>query len=177
MNSNISIRVRLDAKQYRQFCSFDNFRRQRRWFVPLLVSLILFTFAAAYLFLAKGSSGTVAGLLVGLGLAVPMFTFGIYLIQIESQIAAMQLKNTPEIYTLSFSDAGVLAFGAQQAKSSVNLPWDSFYAAYRRKDCIYLYFNEARAFILPDGQASVSGDQLYEYLEKHLPGGRCFVVR
>ena len=176
MSSNIRIHVHLDAKRYRQFCSFDNFRRQRRWFPPLLISLILFTGSVAYLFLSKGTSGTIAGLLFGLGLAVPMFTFGIYIIQIEGQIAEMQLRNNPEIYMLTFSEQGVLASGSQQAKSSVNLPWDSFFAAYRRKDCIYLYFNQARAFILPDGQATVSGDELYEYLKAHMPEGRCFIV-
>ena len=177
MSSDIRIHVRLDAGRYRQFCSFDNFRRQRRWFPPLMVSMILFTASAAYLFLIRGKSGAFAGLLFGLGLAVPMFCFGIYLIQIEAQIAQMRLKEKPEIYFLHFQDHGVKVSGGPKAASVVDLPWDSFFAAYRRRDCTYLYFNENRAFILPDGQANVSGEDLFIYLREHLPAGRCFEVR
>ncbi len=176
MTSDIRIHVHLNPGRYRQFCSFDTFRRQRRWFPPVLISMLLITASIAYLFLSVRPSGTIAGLLFGLGLAVPMFCFGLYFIQIEAQIAGMHLKEDPEIYFLVFRDHGVRASGVQQTKSAVELSWDSFFAAYRRRDCTYLYFSKDRAFILPDGQADIPGDELYAYLKEHMPEGRCFVV-
>ena len=176
MNSEIRIHVHLNSKQYRRFCAFDIFKRQRRWFVPVLTSMIVFTLAGAYTLLSKNQSGTVAGLLVGLGLAVPMFSFGMYLIQIEAQIAQLRLRQNPEIYWLHFREENVLAGSPGQSKPSAEIPWDQFWAAYRRKDASYLFFNQARAFILPDGQAenNVSGEQLFDYLRAHMPQDRCF---
>ncbi len=92
MASDIRIHVHLDPRSYRQFCAFDTFRRQRRWFAPLLVSMLLLAASTAYLFLSVRPSGTFAGLLFGLGLAVPMFCFGLYFIQIEAQIAGLHLS-------------------------------------------------------------------------------------
>ena len=169
----ISTRVRLYAKKYRQFCRFDNFQRQRRWFAPLLTCMILLTFSAAYMLISKNPSSTAAGLLAGLGLAVPLFCFGLYIIQIEAQIAGMKLGDEPEIYALEFDNDGVHAAGTGQARSGVDLPWNSFWAAFRRKDCTYLYFTQERAFILPDGQADVSGSDLFVYLASHMEKGRC----
>jgi len=57
----------------------------------------------------------------------------------------------------------------------VALKWSQMAAAYRAKGCIYLYVNPARAFLLPDGQADVSDDELWEYLVKHM-GEKCRVL-
>ena len=176
MKQDISIRVKLDPKQYRRFVNFDNFKRQRRYFIPLLVSVIMITLCVIDLLLDPGASGTTAGLLLGLGLAVPMVCFGLYAVQVESQIAAQKLKEMPEVYELKFLEEGISVTAATQQRNWVDVPWDRLWAAFRRSDVTYLYVNAGRALILPDGQATISGGELWEYIQAHMKSGSCRVV-
>ena len=50
MAKKIDISVRLDAKTFRRYCAFDTFRRQRRWYWPVLASMLLITVSMAGLF-------------------------------------------------------------------------------------------------------------------------------
>ena len=43
MAKQIDICVRLDAATFRRYCAFDTFRRQRRWYLPVLASMLLIT--------------------------------------------------------------------------------------------------------------------------------------
>ena len=173
MARSIEIHVRLDDKMFRRYCAFDNFRRQRRWYWPVLISMILITAAIGGLLRLIPVSESAAGVLMGLGIAVPAVIFGLYFIQIEAQIARQKLKQAPAVYSLSFTAEGVRVVNDQKQEAPVDLSWDRLWAAFRRADCIYLYVNPERAFILPDGQASVSPDALWTYLKRHLGESRC----
>ena len=174
MNQDIHIHVSLTARQFRSYCAFDTFRVRRRHMPILIISAILFTLGFADLLFSKGSSGTVAGLLIGLGIAVPMVVFGLYVIQIESQVSRQGLSSAQEMYALHLGHADVQISGLHRSAGSVRIPWYEFWAAYRAKGAVYLYASEQRAFILPDGQASVSDDQLWDYLCSHMGTQRCF---
>ena len=50
MAKQIDIHVRLDARTFRRFCAFDTFRRQRRWYFPVMAAMVLITVSAAGLF-------------------------------------------------------------------------------------------------------------------------------
>ena len=171
MARTIDIHVKLDPKTFRGYCAFDTFRRQRRWYPPIMAGMVLVTLSAALLLTGKGTGA--AGALMGLGIAVPMVVFGLYFIQIEAQIARQKLKQAPAVYSLSFTAEGVRVVNDQKEEAPVDLSWDRLWAAFRRADCIYLYVNPERAFILPDGQASVSPDALWTYLKRHLGESRC----
>ena len=174
MNRDINIRVCLNAKQFRSFCAFDTFRIRRRHLPVLIISAVLFTLGLADLLFSKGSSGTVAGLLIGLAIAVPMVVFGLYVIQIEAQVSGQGLSSAQEMYALHFSEDGVQISGLHRSAGSARVPWNGLWAAYRAKSAVYLYASEQRAFILPDGQADVSDDQLWAYLCSHMGMDRCF---
>ena len=173
MAKKIDISVRLDAKTFRRYCAFDTFRRQRRWYWPVLAAMLLITVSMAGLFGVVRLSESASGVLMGLGIAVPLVVFGLYAIQIEAQIAAQHLKQSPEVYRLQLSDQGVRVCGAQQNGAPVDLPWDKLWAAFRRPDCVYLYVNPERALILPDDQAGVTPQALWRFLQEHLGAERC----
>ena len=174
MSSDIHIRVRLSARQFRAYCAFDTFRIRRRHLPALIITAILLTLGVADLLFVKGSSGTVAGLLIGLGLAVPMVVFGLYIIQIETQVSRQGLSSSPEVYSLRMNPDGVTVSGLHRSAGSTTLTWYQLWAAYRVRGAIYLYASETRAFILPESQASVSDDQLWAFLCTHLGSGKCF---
>lgn len=173
MARTIDIHVRLDAATFRRYCAFDTFRRQRRWYAPVMIAMVLITVALAGLLkLVPMGEGT-SGVLMGLGLAVPMVVFGLYFIQIEARIASQHLKDAPAVYSLRLSSEGVRVTNDQKKEPPVDLEWYKLWAAFRRRDCIYLYVSPERSLILPDGQASVSGDQVWDFICKYMDAQRC----
>ncbi|MBQ3270240.1 MAG: YcxB family protein [Clostridia bacterium] len=173
MAKQIDIPVRLDARAFRRFCAFDTFRRQRRWYFPVMAAMVLITVSAAGLFGVVPLSESVSGVLMGLGLAIPMLIFGLYLIQIEAQVARQRLKEKPLVYTLRLSPEGVRVVNGQKQEAPIELGWDRFWGAFRRADCAYLYVNPQRAFILPDNQASAPPQEVWRYLQKYLGTEKC----
>lgn len=173
MAKQIDIHVRLNDRMFRRYCAFDTFRRQRRWYWPVLIAMVLITAALAGLLKLVAMSESAAGVLMGLGIAIPMVIFGLYVIQIEAQIHSQGLKQGPAVYSLHLSVEGVRVTNDQKQEAPVDLPWERIWAAFRRSDCVYLYVNPARALILPDGQASVPPQELWAFLRKYLGDARC----
>lgn len=174
-NDEIQIRVRLSARQFRAYCAFDTFRIKRRHLPLLIATLTLFTLGMGALLLIPRAS-TIAGVLIGLAIAVPMVVLGLYVIQIETLIARQGLKTEPEVYAIRLNDAGVTVSGLHRSGGSAEIPWPDLWAAYRDKGAVYLYVNEQRAFILPAGQANVDDDTLWSFLVAHMDS-RCFAMK
>ena len=176
MKDEINIHVKINPSIYRSFCHFDTFRRQRRWSVPLLVSLLLSSLSLLLLFLRPEGAETIAAVFLGLSLSVPMIVFGLYFIQIQAQISSLGLKNVPEIYYLRLLPACLVVHNARQNDTEIRLPWKDLWGAFRTKNSIYLYVRPERAFILPDGQADVSPEELWTFLQTCLGKGKCRTV-
>ena len=173
MPQPIVVPVHLDARTFRRYCAFDALKRQRRWYWPVLTSMLLITAALAGLLGLIPMSAALSGLLMGLGLAIIMLNVGLYLLSIEVQVARQRLKDRPLVYTLSLDEDGLRVTNGQSAESAVVLPWDKLWAAFAHRGDIYLYVNSEKALILPEGQASVPSDTLWSYLERHLGKDRC----
>lgn len=173
MAKSIDIHVKLNDKMFRRYCAFDTFRRQRRWYWPVLIGMLLITVSLAGLLGLVNLPESASGVLMGLGIAVPMVIFGLYVIQIEAQIAQQRLKQAPAVYSLRLSAEGVRVTNDQKKEPPVDLEWDRLWAAFRRPDCVYLYVSPERALILPDGQASVNRDMLWSFLKKQMGEARC----
>ena len=176
MPGEIHIDVKLDAHTFRRYCVFDALKRQRRWYWPALTSMLLVTAALAGLLGWILISPTLSGLLMGLGLAVVMLNVGLFLLNVETQVARQRLKDRPLVYALSLNEEGVRVTNGQSTESAVALPWNGMLAAYAHRGDIYLYVNPERALILPEGQASVPTDALWGFLEKHLGKHKCIKV-
>ena len=173
MTGSIEISVRLDARTFRRYCAFDALRRQRRWYWPALLTMLLITGALAGLFGWIPMNDVFPGLLMGLGLAVPMLNLGLYFIPIEAQIASQHLKEAPLIYTLLLDDTGVSITNEQKKEAPVDLSWDRLWAAFKQQGDIYLYVNPERALILPEGQTGVSPEILWSFLQTKLGVEKC----
>ena len=173
MTEPIHIPVHLDARCFRRYCAFDALIRQRRWYWPLLLSMALITASLAGLFGWLPMSDGIKGLLMGLGLAVPMVNLGLYAIQVEAQVAGQHLKDAPLVYTLRLDDDGVQITNGQKEEPPVSLSWDGLWAAFRHRGDIYLYVRPERALILPGGQASVSTDRVWAFIRAHLGPEKC----
>ena len=173
MPQQIIIPVRLDARTFRRYCAFDALKRQRRWYWPALTSMLLVTAALAGLFGWIPMSAALSGLLMGLGLAVVMLNAGLYLLNVESQVARQRLKDRPLVYTLSLGQDCLRVTSGQSAENAAALPWDGLWAAFANRGDIYVYVNPEKALILPEGAASVPTDALKSCLKQYLGKGRC----
>ncbi|MBQ8111497.1 MAG: YcxB family protein [Clostridia bacterium] len=162
----ITVRVRLDAKTFRRFSSFDMLRLRKRWVRPVVFALILIAFSVAALLTGREQAGLIAAVLLVVGLGLPLVYFGTYFSQLN--VRAAELKPPKAVYTVRMSFEGIHVTNDRKAEESVEVKWGQLSAAYRDRGCVYLYVNPARAFLLPDGQADVPDDELWAYLVKHM---------
>ena len=173
MGKQIDVHVRLDADTYRRYCNFDAFRRRRKWFTPLMASMCLIAVSMFLLLRQDRAYTTAAGVLMGLGIAVPMVFFGLYFIQQQAQIVGQGLKGGQPIYSIRLAEEGIRVTNDRRSEPSVDMDWSGLYAAFRRRGCVYLYVSPERALILPDGQASVSDAALWSFILRHMGENRC----
>ena len=166
--NDIVIPVKLDEKTFKRFCRFDTLKLRRRWVRPVVFALILTAFAAVALATRREQSGMIAAVLLAVGLGLPLVYFGTFLSQVNLQAAQRKLKPARAVYTVRLNWEGVQVTNDQKKEEPVRLKWSEVQAAFGARGCVYLYVNAARAFLLPDGQASVSPEELWAYLVKHM---------
>lgn len=168
----ITIPVRLDAKTFRRFGWFDTFRLRRRWVRPAIFAAIMLAFAAVALFSKRPQSGLIAGVLAGVGIVLPAVYVGSFLAQLNAQIRLRKLDTPRRVYTVKLDFDGLRVSNDQRKEGEQFVKWQDAFAAYRAKDCVYLYVSPVKCFLLPDGQADVPDDELWDYLTKRM-GEKC----
>lgn len=166
----ITVPVRMDYKTLRDFSLFDTFILKKHWFKPAIFGAAFVIFAIIC-FAATGKEqnwllGTVM-LLIGLGM--PAVYVGMFLSGVKGQ--AKKLKLPRKVYTLTCSNECIRIHNDLKEEEQVTLEWKKIPAAFRCKKAIYLYAAPTRAFILPDGQADASADELWAMMVKNLRKG------
>ena len=169
----IVIPVRLDEKTFRRFARFDMFSLRKKWVRPVFFSLILIAFAFAALLLRKEQSGLIAAVLLVVGLGLPLVYFGTFLSQVNMQAARAKLKPARNVYTVCLREAGIRVENNQKKEDPLEMGWSSIQQAFRKKGCIYLYVTAAKAFLLPDSQANVPDQEVWQFLADHLGKEKC----
>ena len=170
---DITIHVSLNEKTFKRFARFDMMRLRKRWVRPAVFSLIMLAFAAVALFSRKPESGMIAAVLLAIGLGLPLVYFGTFLSQVNLQAEKQKLGKGRRVYTVMLTRSGITVVNDQKKEDALNVSWQDARFASRRKDCIYLYVSATRAFLLPEGQANVPQDDVWDYLIHHLGDKKC----
>ena len=118
----------------------------------------------------RRSIASVAAVLLVVGLGLPIVYIGSFVSQVNMQIVRYGLKAPKAVYTVRLNYDGIHVVNDQKAEGQLDVKWSEAQAAFRAKKCVYLYVNAARAFLLPDGQADAEPEELWAYIEKHMPG-------
>ncbi len=169
----ITIPVRLDEKTFKRFARFDMFILRKKWIRPVLFSVILIAFAFTALLTRKEQSGLLAGVLLTVGIGLPVAYFGTFFSQVNLQALRQKLKPARSVYTVTLREPGILVRNNARKEDPLEMAWASIPKAFRRKGCIYLYVTPAKAFLLPDGQANVPDGEVWQYLTAHLGAEKC----
>ena len=171
--NTIVIPVRLDEKTFKRFARFDMFFLRKKRIRPAVFSMILIIFSFIALLTGKEQSGMIAAVLLVVGIGLPVVYVGSFLSQVRIQAVRAKLKPARSVYTVTFRESGILVENNQKKEDPLEMDWASARRAFRRKGCIYLYVTPAKAFLLPDGQASVPDPEVWQYLIGHLGKEKC----
>jgi len=169
----ITARVRMDYKTLRAFSLFDTFLLRKHWIKPTFFGGAFVIFAIICFATVDKEQNWLLGLVMLLiGLGMPAVYGGMFFSQVKAQAKKLRLDPPRRVYTLEISDECVTVTNDLKAEEKVTLEWQKSPAAFRRKGAIYLYAAGSRAFILPDGQADASPDQLWDMMKRNLREGR-----
>ncbi|MBP3857762.1 MAG: YcxB family protein [Ruminiclostridium sp.] len=163
-DKSITAEVKLDKKTFRRFAFFDAFVLKKRWIRPAVFCGIMTVSAVAALLIAKEQSWLIAGVLLAVGVGLPAVYVISFLDQVNMQAKKNGLSAKRSTYTVIIDNGGVTVHNHRKEGEKLHLTWNDISGAYRRRDCIYLYAGMNRAFLLPDGQADISGSELWEYI-------------
>lgn len=168
---SITVHVKMDRKTLRSFAVFDTFILKKQWRRPAVFSLILLIFAFVCLFaIDKDQHVLIGSVLLVIAAVLPFSYIFMFLSGVKEQ--AKRLKLPRRVYSLTLSSSGISISNDIKKEETVWLDWDKIHALHRRKGAIYLYASPARAFILPDGQADASPDELWQMMTQRVQDTR-----
>ena len=170
---NITIPVRLDEKTFKRFARFDMFTLRKRWVRPVIFSAILIAFAFVALLTKKAQSGMIAAVLLAVGIGLPVVYFGSFFSQVNMQALQQKLKPPRNVYTVTLREEGIRVENNQRQEDVLEMEWAAVQKAFRRKGCIYLYVTPTKAFLLPEGQADATDEEVWDYLTAHMGSEKC----
>lgn len=159
----------IDRQTFLRFAMYDNFIRKRAWRSPALFAAILTGFALIC-FAGRRTHAQAAllgGVLLGVGLLLPLTWFGMYFFSLLRQAKRSGLSADRPQYFVTLSPEKLhVEKGAEQA----DFPWAGVFLACRVKGCLYLYVSPTRAFLLPDCEKT---ERAWALITAALPGESC----
>ena len=172
MNSEpITINVIIYADVYYKFYIFEKFFRTKG-----LLKIVFFAcFLGAIGILSLTRDATFLGIvLLIIGLGLPIANIWGFFNAIKMQIKAFKLENPTPVYSLSFSNSpdGIEITNHGGGDEPLYYEWNNIHGVYRVDGCIYFYVLPNKAFLLPDNQASVSTDKLWQLFVNLLPANK-----
>ena len=175
MIRDIVIPVKLDRKTFRRFARFDMLRLRKRWVRPVLFALLFCVFAFVALWARKPQSGLIAAVLLAVGLGLPIVYIGMFLSQVNVSSERNGLGKGKLVYTVTLRSRDFSVTNHQKQMEAVTVPWAEAGQAFRMRGCIYLYASPTRAFLLPDGQANVPDEEVWQTILQRMGGEKCRV--
>ena len=168
--SSIAIHVKMDGRTFRRFAFYDTFVKNKRWKSPATFALLMTAFAAAcFLFHHKEGAVMLGVVLLSVGLGMPVVYGLSFLMSVSASIKAQKLPRPASEVILSNQAEGIFIRSLADGRNEhLTLRWDSLHAVHRAKGCIYLYAIPTKAFLLPDGQADASPNEVWAMITRNL---------
>jgi len=170
----IDIPVKLDAAAFQQFALFDTFRLRKRWLNPALFAGIMLVFACVCFF---SGGALLGGVLLAVGLFLPLSYIGFFLSDVKKKSRMMGLDTPRNVYMVQLSSEGVVHRTVSHPPQTTETAWAEMFGAWRTQNAVYLYKSQNAAYLLPEGQASVSDDALWNFLLEKLGHEKCRDLR
>ena len=167
----LTISVKLDERTFRRFGVFDTLIRRQHLLRPLAFAAV-FLFAGLLVALSGNNGARLLAVVLYLaGIGLPLNYIRTFLSQLNRQAELQKLGDGRYVYTVVLS-AEEIRFRSEGKEETQSLPYRRAHAAYRKKDCIYLYVTPERAFLLPAASEGPSQEEIWALLQKKM-GDRC----
>lgn len=168
----ITISSRIDTKLFTDFAFFDTLIRQKRLRAPALFSGIFLIFALiCFAMNGKAEQAVLLGaVMLAIAIVLPAAYFGMFFLSVRQKAKELKLDQPHLTYTINMTGAadGITINAADNKGGTLRVRWEHVHHAYRTKSCIYFYVSARQAFLLPDNQANVTPDELWDYLKQKL---------
>lgn len=175
-NRSVLIPCRISPEVFRSFAVFEAFRRQKRWRSPALFAAIFSAFALVCFTLGRDrpQSGLIGGVLLVVGLGLPLFYVVNFLSSVKAQTRQLHLDGERIVYTVKLDGSGMTVENGQEKNS---FSWDGMAFAYRLPLCLALYPTPRQAFILPDEKGERDMERAWAMVKANLPAEKVFDLR
>ena len=164
-SASVTVPAALDGKDFLRFALFDTFRRKKRWKPPVLFACLMSAFALACFSLrgSRDQAVLLGGVLLGVGLLLPLVWFLFYLSSVRKEARRLGLSREQPRYETRLGESGVAML---RGEDRADWRWQDIHAAWRVRGCIYLYVRPEQALLLPEDR---NADRAWEILCAHLP--------
>ena len=160
----------LNEKQMKDFITYDNHKKQKRWKKTVSLSACLFMLSTMC-FAFQDSytwAGTVGSVICCFCVLIPVYYFNSYSNGVKTQVAKMNLNPPREVYSIRLSDSanGIMFYYPKEKNYAGRYSWKSIDGAWKTKNAIYLYVTKHQALILPNTLSDY--DDLWMFIKNNL---------
>lgn len=166
----ITLSVTIDGELFREFALFDTLTRKKGWRSPVLFALIFLAFGAlCFSQYQRAEQAILMGsVLLTVGLGVPIVYFANFFSSIQKQIKKLGLKEPQSVYTITLTNAPDGIQVETKHGQRLQHEWDKVFGVYRKTNCIYLYVEPNRAYLLPRRDIGERMEALEQLLQSTL---------
>lgn len=168
----VTAHVRINSRIFRRFALYDTFLLRRRFVSPCIFAAIFLAFSLVAFLSGREQSALLGGVLLAVGLFMPLTYVASFLLQVHDQSARLGLKALRPAYTLNMGETELRVINDMKQEDEAHFPWTSMHGVWRTGHAYYLYVSPSRAFILPDGQCSLSPADLWDFLSARIGAGK-----
>lgn len=162
---SVTVAANIDKRTFSRFAVYDTLGRQKRWRSPLLFALIMSAFALVCFlgFREREGARLLGGVLLGVGLILPLVWFGMFFASVNRQAKRSGLSPEKTQYLVTLAPEKI---HVEKGKEAADFRWEDVHMARRVSGCVYLYVSPSRAFLLPE--AAKGTDRAWEIITQRV---------
>lgn len=149
MKESVTVEANISSDNFVRFALYDTFIMRKRWRAPGLFAAIMCGFSlVCFTLLRNREQSSLLGLvLLSVGLVLPTVWVLMFIASARAQAKKSRLTPYKAQYTVVFSENG---FDVVKDKERAKFAYKDIKRLVRRRDCVYIYVDTGRAFLLPD---------------------------